>query len=190
VTAGWLAQPVGECVAARGEIAVLPTAAPARFAPARRLAKLDITGCGRYASGPGVALARRPDGRVLVAWSGNEGARWVVRAGELGAAGVTGAAVISDRATDAVLADLALGPRGEAIVLLADGIGGADPTGPQRLLAVTQPRGGAFGAPELVAPDAGVGSVVAVDPATRRATAAYSRLTGVTYVATRDPVGP
>lgn len=32
------------------------------------------------------SIARGPDGRVLIAWSGNEGSRWVVRAGELGPA--------------------------------------------------------------------------------------------------------
>ena len=83
-------------------------------------------------------FARAPNGRVLIAWSGNEGARWVVRAGELGAAGVERVTVVSDRASDAVLADLALGSRGEAILLLAEGVGGSDPTGPNRLLAVTR----------------------------------------------------
>ena len=58
--------------------------------------------------------------------------------GELGPGGVESATVVSDRASDSVLADLAVGARGEAIVLLADGIGGGDATGPTRLLAVTR----------------------------------------------------
>jgi hypothetical protein len=193
VVAGWVAQPVSECDAGRGEIAVLASAAPGRFGRSQRLAKLDITGCGRYAAGPGVAFARRPgSGRVLVAWSGNEGRRWVVRAGQLGPAGVTGATVVSDRATDAVLADLAVGQASEAVVLLADGIGGADPTGPRRLLAATRAAGAAFGAAEVVAPDAGLGSVVEIDPATHRPTVAFPGTTDafapVTYVTVRDPV--
>ena len=114
-----------------------------------------------------MAFARGPDGRVLIAWSGNEGTRWVVRAGELGASAVSGAAVVSDRATDAVLADLAVGPGGEAIILLADGVGGEDPTGPTRLLAVTRAPAGAFGAPEVVTDEFDAGGTVAFDPATR-----------------------
>ena len=60
------------------------------------------------------------------------------RAGELGAADVEGTVVVSDHARDAVLADLALGCRGEAILLLAEGVGGSDPPDPNRLLAVTR----------------------------------------------------
>jgi hypothetical protein len=174
VVAAWVAQNVSECVAHAGEIAVAQAGKGGRFGRARRLTTLAVTGCGRYASEPGVQFARAPDGRVLIAWSGNEGGRWVVRAGELGAAGVENVAVVSDRATDCVLADLALGPRGEAVVLLADGIGGADPTGPPRLLAATRAAApGSFTAPELVADQAGLGSSVAFDPATGRATVAY-----------------
>ena len=143
VVAAWVAQEVNECYAHAGEIAVAQARRGGRFGRAQRLTTLAITGCGRYASDPAVKFARAPDGRVVIAWSGNEGARWVVRAGELGAAGVESVAVVSDRASDAVLADLAVGTRGETIVLLADGVGGADPSGPTRLLAVT--RGAAPG---------------------------------------------
>ena len=174
VVAAWLAQPVSECVAHRGEIEVAQAAPGRRFTPAQRLARLRITGCGRYAQAPGVAFARGPDGRVVIAWSGNEGARWVVRAGELGPAGVTGAAVVSDRATDAVLSDLDVGPDGEAIILLADGVGGSDPTGPRRLLAVTRaPGAGAFGAPEVVTSEIDLGGTLAFDAATGTPVAAY-----------------
>ena len=143
---------------------------------------------------PGVAFARGPDGRVLIAWSGNEGPRWVVRAGELGASGVTSAAVVSDRATDAVLADLAIGPHGEAADLLADGVGGEDPTGPLRLLAVTRPAspGAAFGAPEVVTSAIDSGGTLAFDPATRSVVAAYlthgSDFMPATAVVTRPPL--
>jgi hypothetical protein len=193
VVAGWVAQQVNECFANPGEIAIAQ-AQGGRFSRAQQLAKLEITGCGRYVSGPGVAFARRPDGSFPVAWSGNEGGRWVVRAGELGAAGVTGATVVSDRATDAVLADLAVGPRGEAIMLLGDGVGGADPTGPQRLLAVTrEAAAGPFGTPELVADKANTGDVE-IDPGTRRPTVIYPDTTPTFEPATalvmRDPVGP
>jgi hypothetical protein len=111
---------------------------------------------------------------VLIAWSGNEGTRWVVRAGELAPSGVTGAAVVSDRTSDAVLSDLAIGPRGESVILLADGVGGSDPTGPRRLLAVTRaPAGGAFGAPEIVTSEIDSGGTLAFDPATGDVVAAY-----------------
>jgi len=174
VVAAWLAQPVSECVAHPGEIEVAQAAPGRRFTPAQRLARLRITGCGRYAQAPGVAFARGADGRVVIAWSGNEGGRWVVRAGELGPAGVTGAAVVSDRATDAVLSDLEVGPHGEAIILLADGVGGSDPTGPRRLLAVTRaPGAGAFGAPEVVTSEIDLGGTLAFDAATGSPVAAY-----------------
>jgi len=195
VVAAWVAQQVNECHAHAGEIAVAQAAKGGRFSRARRLTTLAITGCGRYVSDPGVQFARAPDGRVLIAWSGNEGGRWVVRAGELGAAGVEGTTVVSDRARDAVLADLALGSRGEAVLLLADGVGGSDPTGPNRLLAVTRGwnRGG-FTAPELVADGTGSGSSVTFDPLTSRATVAYpatdAQFMPTTSVVTRDWFGP
>lgn len=171
VVAAWLAQAVSECDARPGEIAVAQAARGGRFTPARRLAALDITGCGRYVSEAGVAFARGPDGRVLIAWSGNEGGRWVVRAGELGPSGVANAAVVSDRASDAVLSDLAVGPGGDAVILLADGVGGSDSTGPNRLLAVTRSAAaGVFGAPETVTDGMALDSVAAFDPATGRAT--------------------
>ena len=196
VVAAWVAQQVEECFAHPGEIAVAQAGKGGRFGRTRRLATLAITGCGRYASDPAVQFARAPDGRVLIAWSGNEGARWVVRAGELGAKRVESVAIVSDRASDAVLADLAVGPRGEAIILLANGVGGGDPTGPTRLLAVT--RGGtprsSFSAPELVTDQAGIISSVAFDPATGRATVAYhgvdAQFFPITSVVTRDPIVP
>jgi hypothetical protein len=195
VVAAWVAQEVNECYAHAGEIAVAQAGKGGRFGRARRLTTLTITGCGRYASGPAVQFARAPDGRVLIAWTGNEGTRWVVRAGELGATGVQRVAVVSDRASDTILADLAVGPRGEAIILLADGVGGADPTGPNRLLAVT--RGAtpeSFTAPELIADKAGLGSSVAFDPTTAHATVAYpasdAQFQPITSVVTRDPIGP
>ena len=164
-----------------------------RFTRARRLARLRITGCGRYVRDPGVAFARGPDGRVLIAWSGNEGPRWVVRAGELGASGVTGAAVVSDRATDAVLADLAIGSRGEAVILLADGVGGEDPTGPLRLLAVTRcVHRRAVRRPRGRHERDRSGGTVAFDPATRSVVAAYlthgSDFLPATAVVTRPPL--
>jgi hypothetical protein len=195
VVAAWIAQQVNECHAHPGEIAVAQAGKGGRFGRARRLTTLAITGCGRYASDPAVQFARAPDGRVLIAWSGNEGARWVVRAGDLGAAGVKGATVVSDRARDAVLADLALGSRGEAVLLLAEGVGGSDLTGPNRLLAVTRGwnRGG-FTAPELVADQTGIGSSVTFDPLTSRATVAYpsqdAHFMPITSVVTRDWFGP
>jgi hypothetical protein len=195
VVVAWVAQEVNECDAHAGEIAVAQASKGGRFGRARRLTTLHITGCGRYASDPAVQFARAPNGRVLIAWSGNEGARWVVRAGELGAAGVERVAVVSDHASDAVLADLALGSRGEAILLLAEGVGGSDPTGPNRLLAVT--RGwdhDSFTAPELVADRAGIGSTVTFDPLTSRATVAYpatdAQFLPITSVVTREWFGP
>jgi len=195
VVAAWVAQNISECDAQAGEIAVAQASKGGRFGRARRLTRLAITGCGRYASDPAVQFARAPDGRVLIAWSSNEGVRWVVRAGELGAAGVESVAVVSDRASDAVLADLALGSRGQAILLLADGVGGSDPTGPNRLLAVT--RGwdhDSFTAPELVADQAGIGSTVTFDPLTSRAMVAHpaqdAQFMYITSVVTREWFGP
>ena len=194
VVAAWVAQTVSECFANRGEISVAHAGPGGRFGRARQLAALNVTGCGVYVTGPAVQFARRPDGRVLIAWSGNEGKRWVVRAAELGATGVQDTAVISDRASDAVLADLAVGSHGEAVILLADGIRGADPSGPPRLLAATRGAGaGAFSAPELVADNTGLGSTVAFDPATGRPAAAFTtngQAVFRTSVVTRDPIGP
>ena len=94
-----------------------------------------------------------------------------------------------------MLADLALGSRGEAVLLLADGVGGSDPTGPNRLLAVTRGWDAeSFTAPELVADKAGLGSSVAFDPLTSRAMVAYPALdaqfTYITSVVRREWFGP
>jgi hypothetical protein len=96
-----------------------------------------------------------------------------------------------------VLADLAVGPRGEAIVLLADGVGGTDATGPTRLLVVTRGAapGSGFTAPELVADKAGLGSSVAFDLATtagrrRRYGCGQPRSAGARRQALRPAAGP
>ena len=57
----WVAQDVNECFANPGEIAVAKAGPGGRFTGARRLARLRISGCGRYVQDPAWAL---PAGRT------------------------------------------------------------------------------------------------------------------------------
>lgn len=67
-------------------------------------------------------LARLSNGRVLLAWSGASGGRYVVRLAHVSVNGVQAPRAIaaSESGQDAVLADLAPGPRGDALVLWND----------------------------------------------------------------------
>ncbi len=173
---GWLAQRVSEGFASSPATIGIAAAPPReRFGPSVNLETVPVTGTGLYVGQAGVAARFASDGRLLLAWTGYEAGRFVVRA-----AGVSGTAagppqIVSDPAQDTVLSDLAVGSRGEALVLGLSGIRGADPAGPVALVAATRAPGAeAFGGLELVTPGASIEAAgAAFDPVTGAAVAVW-----------------
>ena len=134
-----------------------------------------------YADAPGFKL---PDGAlrlvrmstegVLLAFTGKEAGRHVVRAAAVGLDGVKSVDTVSDPATDSVLGDLATGPRSDAIAAwvatAADGhreVVAARGSAPHAVAAFAAPESIAM----LASPDRGVS--VGVDPASDGAVAAW-----------------
>jgi hypothetical protein len=123
------------------------------------------------------ALVRLSSESVMLAWAGAAAGRWVVHTAPIDLNGVGDAGTIAASGTDALLAHLAAGPAGDAIVLWTE----PSPTaaGPPDMArqAIFAARGfdddGAnalFGAPEQVAPPAPVSdATVAIDPDSDRA---------------------
>jgi hypothetical protein len=149
-------------------------------------------------------LLRLSSEAVMIAWTGVDEGRYVVRASPVslrrgvwapvaisgdGATGVQAGANRSP-ATDAVLADLAAGPDAEAFALwrVAPRLPSGAPN--PRRWAIRASRGHyagrgevSFGAPEIVAPAGPNGPPAgAVDPATGRALAAWVALVGTPHV--------
>jgi hypothetical protein len=143
------------------------------------------------------AGARLPDGSlrmtrlssegVLVAWTGEEAGRHAVRAAAVGLDGVKPVATISDPATDAVLADLATGPRAEAVAIWT-----ATAPPAARLLEAARGVVGA-GARAGVGPPVGggaldaaaAGAAVAIDPASDVSIAVWPAVHGIAYAQRR-----
>ena len=138
------------------------------------------------------SAARLPDGSlrmtrlstegVLIAWTGEEAGRHVVRAAAVGLDGVKPVATISDSATDSVLSDVAPGPHGDAVAIWTA-------TAPaSRVIAAARGVVGAaaratFGPPEAVAAlDRAGGAVsVAIDPGSDMAIAVWRSARGIAY---------
>jgi hypothetical protein len=127
------------------------------------------------------ALVRLSSESVMLAWAGAAAGRWVVHTAPIDLNGVGDAGTIGAPGTDALLAHLAAGPEGDAIVLWTE----PSPTaaGPPDMArqALFAARGfddsgahGMFGAPEQVAPPAPVSdATVAIDPDSDRAIAVW-----------------
>jgi hypothetical protein len=127
------------------------------------------------------ALVRLSSESVMLAWAGAAAGHWVVHTAPIDLGGVGDVGTISASGTDALLAHLAAGPAGDAIVLWTE----PSPTaaGPPDFSrqAIFAARGfdvygahGMFGAREQVAPPAPVSNAsVAIDPDSDRAIAVW-----------------
>jgi hypothetical protein len=149
-----------------------------RFGDSLRLERVAASGTGTYVSGPGVAVAYRLGGRAVVAWTGRDGDRFVVRAADVDGATVGTPQTVSPPPAHAVLASLAAGPQGELAIGWLAGVGGADPappgTQPALVAAVRPPAAAAFGAPEPVSAGGYVdGAALAVSPVSGAVMAAW-----------------
>jgi hypothetical protein len=123
-----------------------------RFGGERTLEVVNVTGTGRYVGQAGVQASISAHHRPLIAWTGFQNDRFVVRAAEVaGGTRLTGPQVVSDPSQDTVLSDTATTASGQAVVVGLQGLRGADPVGPVSVVAATRASGAsAFGAPEAV----------------------------------------
>jgi hypothetical protein len=139
------------------------------------------------------SLAARPVGadRILLAYGGEDGDRRVVRTVEGGPAGIGPAQTVSSPDDSSRLADLASGPRGEAVVSWY--VEDPDPNrySSELAAAVLPPGATSFSAPESVVrtPDLGL-TELAIDPASGRVLAAFDSLSGPVRLVTRPPIAP
>jgi hypothetical protein len=173
------------------EARVATAPAGGRFGRPRRLERVAASGTGTYVSGPGVAAALLPGGRAVVAWTGRDGDRFVVRVADASGGSPQ---TVSPPPAHAVLAGLAAGPDGRLAVGWIAGVRGADavPPGVASLVAAVRPPGaGAFGPPEPVSPPAGFadpdGAQLAVDPATGEVLAVWREVGAPIQYARRSP---
>lgn len=128
------------------------------------------------------SLVRLSSESVMLAWAGASGGRWVVRAAPVDLNGVGDTSTIAaPSGTDALLAHLAAGPIGDALVLWTEPLPSADgaPDVARQAIFVARglddyPEHGMFGTPEQVAPPTTVSdATVAIDPDNDRAVAVW-----------------
>ncbi len=151
-----------------------------RFGTPQLLERLrDPDGLSEPAASP--ALVRLSSESVMLAWAGAAAGHWVVRTAPVDLNGVGAAGTIAATGTDALLAHLAAGPAGDAIVLWtepAPTAAGPPDMARQAIFAARgfddYPAHGIFGAPEQVAPPGPVSdATVAIDPDSDRAIAVW-----------------
>ncbi|MFI4989861.1 MAG: hypothetical protein ACHQHO_02955 [Solirubrobacterales bacterium] len=150
-------------------------------------------------------LVRLSSESVMLAWSGAQDGRWVVRTAAIDLHGLRRTSTISDPQTNALLSDLQAGPDGEAIALWGEPQRAADGSldfGTQALLAArgidARPGITIFGSPEQVAPPGPTGvptlvaerksdATLAFDPSSDRALALWRGTGGRIYYSIRTP---
>lgn len=127
------------------------------------------------------SLVRLSSESVVLAWAGSAAGHWVVRTAPVELGGVGAVTTIPTPGVDALLADLAAGPDGDALVLWTEPqpTAAGPPDMERQALFAAQGFDGAqartvFDEPEEVAPPAPVGdATVALDPANDRAVAVW-----------------
>jgi hypothetical protein len=139
-------------------------------------------------------LIRLSSESVMAAWAGTEGGHWVVRTAPVDQHGLRTVGTIAATGGDALLAALAPGPRGEAIVLFAQPRQEPGWSPAPTAQALYSARGfesdgrTAFGAPEAIAADGPLSdATVAIEPGSDRAIAAWRGLGGAIYYSLRAP---
>jgi hypothetical protein len=155
----WKSQRVNEGESTAPAVVRFATAAPGRgFGPQRIIETVGGTvGTGRYVSAPAVRLLPEAGGRTLLAWTGFQDERFVVRAADLADGHRSTPQTLSPTTEDAVLGDAATGADGAAVVAWRSGVQSADPVPGATETVFASHRGAgesAFGAPEQVS-DAG-----------------------------------
>jgi hypothetical protein len=157
----------------------------------------DPDGLSSPAGSP--SLVRLSSESVMLAWAGSAGGHWVVRGAPVDLNGVQAVSTIAAPGGDALLADLAPGPDGDAIVLWTEPLpsaAGAPDMERQAILAArgfnVYPGRAVFGEPEEVAPPGPVsGATVALDPDSDRAVAVWQgEAAAIEYSIRSEAPGP
>jgi hypothetical protein len=177
----WKTQRVNEGESNTPAIVRYATAAPGHgFGSQRTVETVGAGGTGRFVGAPGVRLLPEFHGRTLLAWTGFQAGRFVVRAADFVNGHRGTPQTLSPTTEDAVLGDAAARADGEAVVAWRSGVQGADsvPGATQTVFASHRDAGaGSFGAPEQVS-DAGESALTApfaaLDPMSGRSLVAYS----------------
>jgi hypothetical protein len=147
----WKSQRVSEGASNAAAVVSFITAAPGHGFGTRRT--IETVGAARFVGSPGVRLQVSGDARALLAWTGFDGAHFVVRDAPLDRGHVGARQQLSTAGVDAVLGDVATANDGRALVLWRSGVLGADPAqGAQpHVLGNVRAAGAAtFGAPEAI----------------------------------------
>ncbi len=143
-------------------------------------------------------LVRLSSESVMLAWSGAEHDRWVLRTAPIDLRGLQAVSTISAPGGDALLADLEPGPDGEALALWSEPQRTADGLLQPSRQAIYAARGidaapgrTIFSRPEqIAAPGPNSDATVAFDPASDRALALWRGSDGTLQYAVRSPSAP
>jgi hypothetical protein len=160
-----------------------------RFGSPQLLERFVDPGSLRYPS-TSPRLVRLSSESVMLAWTGAQDGRWVIRTAAIGLDGLRPASTISDPDADSLLSDLQPGPDGEAIALWTEprrSVDGQLDTGDQALLAARGVSAASgitvFAGPEqLAVAGANDDATLAFDPSSDRAIAVWrDRSVGLRY---------
>jgi hypothetical protein len=191
----WKSQRVSEGEAGNPAVVNFITAAPGHgFGTRRTIETVGQTGAGHYVGPPGVRLQVTGRDQALLAWTGFDGAHFVVRAAPVRQGHLGTRQQLSAAGIDAVLGDIATGQDGQALTLWRSNVAGADPVPGQqpRLFGNVRPVGAAtFGAPESIGGETREvfsQPTAVVDPATGYSIALFGDLsTNQALVSVRPP---
>jgi hypothetical protein len=167
-----------------------------RFAKPRLLERFANPAGAAYPS-TSPLLTRLSSESVMLAWTGAQDGHWVVRTAAIDLGGLRATSTVSSPEGDALLSDLAPGPRGEAIALWSEprqATDGALELGAQAIVAArgvdAYPGKTVFAAPEQIAPPGpNADATVAFDPDSDRAIALWRGAGGMIEYAIRSPSG-
>jgi hypothetical protein len=194
----WKSQRVDEGEASTPAVVSFITAARGRgFGSRSTVEAVGQTGAGRYVASPGVRLQVTQGDQALLAWTGFDGAHFVVRAAPL-ARGHRGAAQqLSPAGVDAALGDLAAVPDGRALAVWRSDVAGADPVPGRQphLFGNVRAAGAAtFGGPEAIGGETRAvltQPTAAMDPASGRGLGLFTDFSASrALVSVRPPATP
>jgi hypothetical protein len=191
----WKSQRVNEGESNAPAVVSFITAAAGHGFGSRRT--IETVGAGRFVGSPGVRLQTSGDDTALLAWTGFDGAHFVVRAAPLDRGHVGARQQLSPAGLDAVLGDVATASDGRALVLWRSGVLGADPAPgirPNLFGNVSGAAASTFGAPEAISGPARTvlsAPTAVIDPQTRGPIALFTDVTASqALVSTRPPTVP
>src|SRR4051812_15416526 len=156
----WKSQRVNEGESSAAAVVSYITAASGHgFGTRRTIETVGTTGAGRFVGAPGVRLSVTTRDQALLAWTGFDGAHFVVRAAPLSQGHVGARQQLSPGGVDAVLGDVATANDGGAVVLWRSNVAGAarvTGTQPHLFGNVGAAAARGFGGPEAIGGDARV----------------------------------